>query len=478
MKVMVATSEAVPYAKTGGLADVAGSLSKSLVQEGADVCLVMPLYPDIMDKFSLEKIGSVPIRLGASIETAEIFSHNSPDGFKALFIGHEGFFNRDELYATAKGEYPDNDKRFIFFSKAVLESAQVAGFLPDIIHLNDWQTALVPALLRAQKRWDFPGTSTLLTVHNMGFQGIFEPEAMRYTGLPYEFFNHEMLEFYGKLNLLKAGIVFSDAVSTVSERYASEIQTKKYGHGLEGVLTNRSDSISGIVNGIDYSIWNPEDDEYLPANYGPSNPDGKIASRGELERRCRFKASSKPILAMVGRLAYQKGVELLIATLPDLVRAGARVVVLGRGEDKIEKSLTRLSEKFSDNLFVSFEFNDPLAHLIYAGSDILLMPSRYEPCGLSQMIAMRYGTPPVVMATGGLADTVVDASGGGGTGFVFHEHKPKAFRLAVDRAMKMMEEQSRWSDIIRRTMSEDFSWSSSARRYMTLYREIVSKVNA
>ena len=382
MKVMLASSEAVPFAKTGGLADVTGALAKALARAGATVKLVMPLYAEVKKSHSPEKLGSVPISLGDSVETAEIYTLKSPDGFDVLFIGHEGFYGREELYATARGEYPDNDKRFIFFSKAVLEAVLLAGFVPDIIHCNDWQTALVPVLLKTGKRWDFPSTVTILTIHNLGYQGIFEPSAMRYTGLPYDLFHPDILEFHGKLNLLKAGIVFSDAISTVSERYAYEICTPELGFGLDGVLLNRSDSISGITNGIDYDVWNPETDIHLPASYGPANMSGKTAARYELLGRAGFRNTGTPVIGMVGRLAHQKGLDILMESLEDIFDEGARLVILGRGDADIQSRFSMLAKKNPLSLFFNTGFNEPLAHLIYAGSDMFLMPSRYEPCGL------------------------------------------------------------------------------------------------
>jgi starch synthase len=476
MKVLFVASEAVPFAKTGGLADVAGVLPVELSALGIEVVLVLPLYKNIPEKFQLEQVAlSIPVVLGTNVEYADIFRHKTDNGIDVLFIGHEEFFVRDELYATAKGEYEDNDGRFAFFANAALEAAKAFNFVPDIIHCNDWQTSLSPVYLKTTMRWGFPRTASLLTIHNLGYQGIFPPERFTITGLPYEFFSPDVMEFYGNVNYLKAGIVFSDAINTVSVQYSREIRTSEYGFGLEGLLEERKDFVSGITNGINQVFWDPRTDAYLPENYDENDLKGKSGCRRSLAEKALFPDGNSPILGLVGRLAVQKGIDILIDAMPGLVSEGMRFVVLGRGEASIEKGLKRLSKKYPENIFASFEFNEDLAHLIYAGSDIFLMPSKYEPCGLAQMIAMRYGTPVVARATGGLIDTVRDGSDGDGTGFLFSEYAAQPLAACIRRAVSLLGTAS-WESMQRRCMLSDFSWKSAARKYVELYGEITQRV--
>ncbi len=473
MKVLLAASEAVPYAKTGGLADVAGSLADALSHAGLDVMLVLPLYKGIMDDFSpLPVADPVGIKVGDVVEQAQFHSLTRDSGAQVVFVGNSGFFERDELYATSSGEYPDNDRRFVFFSKAVFEAAKAAGFSPDVIHCNDWQSALVPVYMKTSYRWDFPAAVSVLTIHNLGYQGHFPPESMPLTGLPYEFYTPGVMEFYGKVNFLKAGILFADTVTTVSEQYSREILEPEFGFGLDGVLRDRSGVISGITNGIDQTYWDPSSDNYLPATFSVAKPGGKEICRTGLIEEVSFDQGPAPVAGMVGRLSGQKGMDILIKALPGLFGKGFRLVVLGKGDDEIQDSLLSLEEKYPRNMHLRLDFDEPFAHLVYAGSDLFIMPSRYEPCGLAQMISMRYATPPVVHATGGLVDTVTDASDPGGTGFIFKEYTPEALSECIWRAVDAMDDKAAMEALKARCMARDFSWGRSARKYIDLYKEV------
>ena len=479
MKVLLAASEATPYAKTGGLADVAGALADALALAGAEVMLVMPMYRGISKNFSTAPVATPAIiKVGDSEEIAEFHGLRRKSGVQVVFVGNEGYFDREGLYSTSSGQYVDNDQRFVFFSKAVLELSLAAGFAPDILHVNDWQSALVPVYMKTSYRWDFPSAASVLTIHNLGYQGLFPPGSMTVTGLPYEFYTPGIMEFYGKVNFLKAGIMFADAVTTVSEQYSREILQPEFGFGLDGVLRERSMVLSGVLNGIDQEYWDPGTDSNLPEKYSASAPGGKATCRSTLLKEVSFDEGPSPLAGMVGRLSDQKGVGMLIDALPGLLKDGLRLVVLGRGDDALQKGLIALERKYPGKLHVRLDFDEPFAHLIYAGSDMFLMPSMYEPCGLAQMISMRYGTPPVVHATGGLLDTVTDLSELSGTGFVFSRHTAASLSGGIRRAMTAMEDSESWRALMLRCMNQDFSWTNSAMKYLELYKKIKRGVQA
>ena len=473
MKVLLASAEVVPYAKTGGLADVAGSLADALALMGLDVVVVMPFYRTVAENFDPEPMDStVQIPVGDSVQASEFFLLERNSGARVVFVRNSQYFDRDELYATSEGEYEDNDERFVFFSKSVLEAAKALDFMPDVVHLNDWHCSLVPVYLKTSYRWDFPSTASLITIHNLGYQGHFPPSSMKTAGLPYELYTPAVMEFYGKVNFMKAGIIFADAINTVSQQYAREIVTPEQGFGLDGVLLERSSVLSGITNAIDQQYWNPGSDKNLPATYSVDDIEGKQICRLALLDAATFNDSPAPVAGFVGRLSEQKGLDIMLEAFPELMDEGLRLIVLGRGDEDIEDQLKALALKYPENLYVRLEFDEPFAHLIYAGSDIFLMPSQYEPCGLAQMISMRYGTPPVVRATGGLVDTVTDNHESGGTGFSFFEYRPDSFASCVRRAIKSMQDKAEWTALTERCMRQDFSWKRSAESYLSLYRKI------
>ncbi len=484
MKIAIVSSEAVPFAKTGGLADVAGTLFREFWQMGNEVVLFLPLYRCIMSRFggALKELDEqFSIRLGSEDVVCRLFSLDKmPFAAKAgrrpggqsgrvIFICNDAFFDRDDLYGTAGAEYADNAQRFIFFSKAVPEAISRLGYAFDAIHCNDWQTGLVPYYLKTMRSGApvFARSRSVFTIHNLGYQGIFPPETMALTGLGWEHFTMHGLEFYGQMNLLKAGIVGADEITTVSPTYAREILTPEHGFGLEGALLSRRESLHGILNGIDYAEWTPYADPHLPSHYSSTHLAGKAWCRRKLVREWKLADGlARPLISFVGRLADQKGVDLLAEAIPEIIGLGANIVIVGTGDARLQDMLVSLRARFPDNLHLTIGFDEAHAHHVYAASDLFLMPSRYEPCGLGQMIAMRYGTIPVARRTGGLADTIDH----GRTGFLFDEPTAVALAASVREALAAFADKRAWRRITRAAMDEDFSWTSSARQYLDLYR--------
>jgi len=482
MKIIIASPEAVPYVKTGGLADVAGALCKEYRRMKRDAFLILPLYRKIMDSQSPPKntgiIIDVPV--GQRIIRGNIFRDDSP----AYFIRCDEFFDRPELYGIPEGDYVDNASRFIFFSRGVLEACKALNFRPDVIHCNDWQTALIPLYLKTLYRKDafFRKTASLLTLHNIGYQGLFPAEEMPLTNLGWEFFRPDLMEFYGKVNFLKAGLISADILNTVSSTYSKEILDKEFGYGLEGVLKNREGDLYGIVNGIDYEEWDPSTDGFLLANYSLRDISGKATCKRDLmkmlfKRPDIVKAERVPLVGMVGRLSAQKGLDLVEESIPSMLSFGMKLVILGKGDEKFQRILEEMSEKHGSLVSVTIGFDDSLAHMIYAGADFFLMPSRYEPCGLGQLIAQRYGTIPVARKTGGLADTIMDYEPlkKRGTGFVFSDYSAPAMQDALKRAFCVFTDGEKMNRMIKDGMKMDFSWRKSAEKYIALYNAAMKK---
>jgi starch synthase len=476
VNVLFAASEAAPYAKTGGLADVAGSLPAAIASLGHDVRLVIPRYRSVdPERFGLRHVAQFIVPLGSWKERCDLYEAK-PGGITVYFIGKDIYFDRPGLYGSARADYLDNAERFVFFSRAVLELCGVTGFSPDIIHCNDWQTALVPLLLaRAYPgRPEFERTRTALTIHNLGYQGIFWHWDMRLLDIGWDVFTPDGVEFFGRMNFLKAGVVFSDVLTTVSKTYSREIRTPEYGHGLDGVLAKRVADLHGIVNGIDPDLWDPARDARIAATYSASDLAGKRACKQALRTLAGLPESDAPVVGMVTRLAAQKGIDIVADALPGLRDLGIQLVILGTGDEKYQRMLTDEASLHPDQMRLFLEYDDAKARAIYAGSDLFLMPSRYEPCGLGQMIALRYGTVPLVRNTGGLADTVEDFEPGTkkGTGFLFDEYSPEAFLACCRRAVDAWRDKRAWTAMMKRGMALDFSWARSAREYVTLYRSL------
>ncbi len=477
-KVLYVTSELRPYSKTGGLADVSSALPKALSSIGIDVTVISPFYRSVSEcGFKLKtykKILKIPFK--GVIYTAYVLSQKINPHWQVFFIRCDEFFDRSGLYGTSLGDYSDNSERFSFFSLAVLEFCRIFAFKPQIIHCHDWQTGLIPAYLKKLYGFQidpvFRTTKTVFTIHNMAYQGIFPAEVLNCASIPRDLFSLQGLEFYGMVNFLKGGLVFSDRITTVSPKYAEEIQSPEFGHGLEGVLKERKKDLYGILNGVDYSIWNPADDRHITARYGPDDLTGKTVCKQALIKKLGLHESGdSPLLSMISRLVEQKGVDLLIKIIPKLIESGCLLVILGSGDKPTEDKLLHLSHQYSRQLYVHIDFDDTLAHEIEAGADIFLMPSRYEPCGLNQLYSLKYGTIPVVRATGGLDDTIQEFNlkEKTGNGFKFDDFSSKAFLAAIRRALKFYMKKSLWDHLIKNAMSEDHSWDRSARLYMELY---------
>ncbi len=478
LKILFVSSEAVPYAKSGGLADVAGSLPQALMEAGMDVRIIIPLYPSIK-KVMIDKIpviDKIAVPLGDLQLAASIYMSRSRKRVPALFVQREDLFARPGLYGSSAGDYYDNLERFTFFCHAVLMVAREIDFRPDIIHCHDWQTGLIPALLKGPYNEQFfKETSTLFTIHNMGYQGVFPGSKLNVTGLSgIDFYHQEGLEYWGNISLLKSGIVYADALNTVSPTYSEEICMREFGLGMEGIINNRKGSLSGILNGVDYEIWNPEKDTHIPHNYSIKNISGKAICKKELIKEMGLDPSfiEKPVLGMVSRLDRQKGLDLLLDILERLMELDTGLVLLGSGDPYIEKALIRAAKGHPGKISIGSGFNDPLAHRIIAGSDIFLIPSRYEPCGLTQMYALKYGTVPVVRATGGLNDTVSPYENGVGNGFKFAGANPEEFLSCITQAIEFYKNRAEWKRIVTNGMKEDFSWKKSGDKYIELYKKL------
>jgi starch synthase len=480
MKILFAASEAAPFAKTGGLADVAGSLPLAIASLGHEVRVVMPYYRQVGSHASnLKHVATFPVPLGTWEERCDVLEGRMGRDCIVYFIKKDIYYDRPELYRTARTDYPDNAERFIFFSRAVLELCRALDYRPDIIHCNDWQTGLIPLYLKTLYRGSeaLHGTRTLFTVHNLGYQGIFWHWDMRLTGLGWDVFTPEGIEFWGKVNFLKAGLVFSDIITTVSKTYSREIQTPEYGYGLEGVLVNRSGDLSGIVNGIDYRTWNPARDRSIAKTYSALRLTGKAICKKALHTLIRLPGSNGPLIGMVTRLADQKGLDILTEALPEIMSLDVQLVILGTGNEKYQRILSNAARRYSKNMRVLLRYDDSLAKKLYAGCDMFLMPSRYEPCGLGQMMALRYGTVPVVRKTGGLSDTVADykPKTGHGTGFQFEEYSAAALIDGLRRALAVYRDRNKWKRLIQNGMKQDFSWERSAKEYVKVYRKAMRK---
>ncbi|MEI6632855.1 MAG: glycogen synthase GlgA [Chlamydiota bacterium] len=476
LTIVMASPEAVPFAKTGGLADVAGALPKALRARGHDVRLVMPYYGCIMRAGvpSSDTGMSIPVTISSRGENARIWASSLDDGTPVFLIRKDSYYDRAELYGTAEGDYPDNAERFCFFARAILALVKRSGVAPDIIHCHDWQTGLVSPLLKVAEKSNpfFKGTGMVFTIHNLAYQGLFWHYDMHLTGLPWSVFVPEGIEFYGKINLLKAGIVYADAITTVSRRYSEEIQTAELGCGLEGILARRRGDLYGILNGADYRRWDPATDPDIAQHYTRDTLEGKGRCKEDLLRTYGLSLpAGTPLVGMVGRMADQKGYDLIAAALPSLLNAGAAIVILGKGEEKYHRLLTRLAKSFPDRLGVKIAFDNAVAHKVEAGADYFLMPSRYEPCGLNQIYSLRYGTVPVVRATGGLDDTVTsyDPATGEGNGFKFGQYRTDALLAVMREALAIFECEPHWTRIRQNAMACDFSWDRAAREYEQVY---------
>ncbi len=484
MKIALAASEAVPFVKTGGLADVIGALPLELGALGHEIVVLLPLYGRVKrGPFSLGRI-AVPSGTPFGLLSA------TPPGTRVrfVFVEHDDFFGfRDAPYADAHGDYGDNDRRFVFFSRACLRALEILDFRPDVLHAHDWQAAAAALFLRTHHGRDpfFRGTASVFTIHNLAYQGRFGGASFGLTELPDSYFRPESLEFHGDLCLLKAGIVYADVVSTVSPTYSLEIQTPEHGQGLDGLLRSRRGDLVGILNGIDTRIWNPESDPFIAQPFSAARPEGKEACRLALAGELAFERKELPIAGLVGRLVEQKGIDLVLEALPPILeRAELNAVVLGSGERRFVEGAAGLARRFPGSFRAVTEFDDPLAHRIEAGADLFLMPSRFEPCGLNQMISMRYGTLPVVRPVGGLKDSVVPVARdtvekGSANGFHVSEQSARSLRETIEWALLVRRDDPRsWRRVVAAAMSGDWSWGRSAHLYVAAFEAAIARRRA
>lgn len=483
MHVLMVTPEASPYAQTGGLGEVLSALPAELVELGVDVEVFMPKYHGIdteaygdLTKTEL----AVEVILNDRKIPARVWQRLDKRGVNYLFLECDDYYDRPYLYGTPEGDYDDNSERFVFLTRAALEMALARKTRFDVFHSHDWQAALTPVYLRTLYAGEtlLDESASVTTIHNLGYQGIFWHLDMPLVGVGWEFFTPKHMEFYGKLNFLKSGIVFADEVNTVSPGYRNEILTSEFGFGLEGILQEKGARLSGILNGVDYSIWNPETDDLIAARYGPDNLTGKALCKTDLQRKAGLpERADVPIIGVVTRLSSQKGVDILGSALPSLVQRDLQFVILGTGDSKYEQSFRQLNDQYAGKVASFVTYSNEWAHKIFAGSDIVVVPSRYEPCGLNQLYSLKYGTVPVVRVTGGLTDTVeeFDLKQDTGTGFRFVKPEPGALEEAILKAIRIYtEEPKAWKRLMTRGMTRDFSWKRSAKEYLKLYEKAIA----
>lgn len=487
---MVST-EAVPYAKTGGLGDVAGALPLELAKLGHDVRLIIPRYGFLDDSArQFQRVGELVVPTATSLIRAVVeqgqppaLSTKAPGRVSVFAIRHDPFFARAGLYQDHGHDYPDNLDRFSFLCRGVMALLtrfdSTEQWRPDILHLHDWQTALCAVYLKTlcAKQREFTGLKTVLTLHNVGYQGQFPKAQFEKTGLPATLFTPAGLEFYGSVNLLKGGILFADMLTTVSPTYSREIQTPEFGFGLEGVLAQRKNRLCGIVNGIDTDIWNPSADPFLPRAYSASDLSGKAACKQGLQRAMTLPVKEVPVLGIVSRLVGQKGLDLVATIIPELMELDLQLLLLGSGERRYEQEFDSFQKRYPDKIALRLGFDEGLAHRIQAGSDMVLIPSRYEPCGLTQLHGLRYGTVPVVRKTGGLADTVVPYSPQTirhrrANGFHFTDTSPESLLSVIQLALSVHKHGNEWETLIRAGMSTDVSWGPSVQQYERVYKSL------
>ncbi len=478
LSIVIVSPEAHPFAKTGGLAEVAAALPAALAALGHHVTLVIPRYRGI-DTAGAAEI-ALSFRLGDRDQALSVFERQLPDGVMLALVDAPALFDRDGLYGDATGDYPDNPWRFAVFSRAAIEYLRARASRPSVIHAHDWQTGLVAAYQKMLFSTDpiVGGVPTVFTIHNLAFQGIFPASTLDSIGLGWEVMHQQAMEYWGQISYLKAGINFSERITTVSPTYAQEISQQELGFGFDGILRRRAADFVGILNGIDTSRWDPETDKYLPAHFTAADLSGKRDAKRALLVASGLPSDeetlARPLIGLVSRMTDQKGFDLMDAAAPELTALDASWVMLGSGEHRYEDAWRSLEQKHPERVSTTIGFDERLAHLIEAGADMFLMPSRFEPCGLNQLYSLRYGTLPIVRATGGLKDTVTDASEPGGTGFTFTGYTPEALLDAVRRALAAFRQPEAWQTMQRRAMELDHSWDASARDYVKVYRSLAS----
>jgi starch synthase len=483
VKILLASSEVYPYSKTGGLADMVGSLARTLARHGHRVGMVTPLYAGIRERYPDIRPANMPLDfpLGASRAQGEVWELEPERNLTVYFVDQPNFYQRTGLYQQFGADYPDNSQRFIFFSKAVAHLALLLPWKPELVHLHDWQAAFAALLLHHQR--SLPGWETspptCLTIHNLAYQGSFGPEHYSLANLPWDYFNPAGCEFYGQVNFLKAGIAFSKRLTTVSPRYAREITTDEFGCGLQGLLREKGSRLKGILNGVDYTIWNTTSNKFLHHPFNLENPSAKLANKTELQREYGLpEDKAAPLFASIGRLVQQKGVDLMLAALEvALASSNMQFVLLGSGDPVFQSAFLDLAARYPTRASVRIGFDEGLSHRIEAGADFFLMPSRFEPCGLNQMYSLRFGAIPIVRATGGLDDSVVDIRESADTanGIKFSDISWEALEKAIRKALVVFSDADLLKHYRRNSMKADFSWEKTSRSYEVVYREVIEK---
>ena len=480
MKILLASSEVFPYSKTGGLADMVGALGKTLARAGHQVGIVTPLYLGIRERFPALKRQNLPldIPLGVNRVVGEVWALESTPGLTIYFVDQPGFYQRPTLYQQFGIDYPDNAERFIFFAKAVAHLALHLPSTPEVVHVHDWQAALAALFIRHQQKmpgWE-DAPRTCLTIHNLAYQGVFPAGHYALTNLPWDYFNPEGVEFYNQMNCLKGGISNAAFLTTVSPRYALEITTEEFGCGLDGLLRKRQDSLVGILNGVDYDEWNPARDRFLVHPYSSENLEAKHANKLDLQKELGLPANnSAPLFGSIGRLVEQKGVDIMLGALEEMLSSDLQFVLLGTGAPLFERAYQDLALRYPNKVAVRIGYAESLSHLIEAGSDFFLMPSRFEPCGLNQMYSLRYGTIPVVRQTGGLDNSVIDIREDPqkANGIKFNDYYATALAKSIRKALALYDEPPLLSHFRSNAMSADFSWERTAEKYVEVYRQVL-----
>ncbi len=476
MHIAFAASECVPFSKTGGLADVVGALPRALAALGHQVSVYTPRYRQtkLTDPQTVVRSITIPFDDKYRFCSVVAADTNTRAGIKFYFVEYPQYFDREALYGTPAGDYPDNAERFAMFSRAVLEASKVLG-VPHVFHCHDWQSALVPVMLRTLYAEDpaFREVATVFTIHNMGYQGLFSAHTLPLLMLPWDLLTMSKMEFFGQVNFLKGGLAYADYVTTVSKKYSQEIQTTEYGFGLEGVLRNRAATVTGILNGVDYDEWSPHTDKFIAAQYSSQDLSGKAKCKQDLLQAFGITNvdTKLPVIGIVSRFAAQKGFDLIAQIMDRLAQEEMIMVVLGSGDKLYEEMFQRINKLFPNKIVTRVAFDNAIAHKIEAGADMFLMPSRYEPCGLNQIYSLKYGTIPIVRATGGLDDTIEpwDARTGKGTGFKFTDYTGEALLATIKQALLAYRDPSSWQTLMRNGMARDFSWGASAREYGKIY---------
>jgi len=484
LKVLFVSSEAVPFAKTGGLADVSGALPKALKEIGVDVRLVLPFYRMAREqKFKYQLLSEdLEVTLGNQSLKGNVQGLlDWENDFPVYLIEKEEFYDRSNLYGTPKGDYFDNAERFIFFSKMVFALCEKLNFFPDIIHCNDWQSGLIPCYLKTvfKKEPLFAKTASIFSIHNVAYQGLFTKDAFAVSGLPQELFSIAGVEYWGKISFMKAGIVFADIINTVSETYSQEIQTEEFGYGVDGMLRARKKDLYGVLNGADYEEWNPATDKLIASTYSSKDLASKLKCKQDLLKSFNLPEEiiSLPLLGVISRLADQKGFDLLAQIMDKLMKMDLGFVLLGTGDEKYHELFTLIGKKYPKKTGIKIAYDNTLAHKIEAGCDMFLMPSRYEPCGLNQIYSLKYGTIPIVRATGGLDDTIQEfnPASGKGTGFKFKHYDANELLKTIKKALTLYHDRGKWEKLTQNAMEADFSWKISAKKYAELYQKALTK---